>query len=67
MATNGSKKPFKNTNNPKSTAQAKTNRPVSGKAQGNNPKAKEKTIAKAVKSIATAKTGGGKFKSFLGQ
>lgn len=35
--------------------------------QGNKAKANEKTIAKAVKSDATAKTGGGKFGSFVGQ
>lgn len=35
--------------------------------QGNKPKASEKTISKAVKSDATAKTGGGKFGSFVGQ
>lgn len=35
--------------------------------QGNNAKANEKTIAKAVKSDATAKTGGGAFGSFIKQ
>ena len=67
MATNGKPKAFKNTNKPKSKAAALTNRPVSGKAQGNSGNTNIKKIKKLSKSIATAPTGGGGFKSFIGQ
>lgn len=82
MATNGTKKPFKTVkagNKAKSTATAITNRPqgpikqtrnggaASFKNKRNSENPNTGALQSATKSSATPKSGGGAFKSFLGQ
>lgn len=58
---------FKNLTNKAASFKQEHNKPANIPAQYNNAKVNEKTIAKAVKSDATAKTNGGAFGSFIKQ
>ena len=67
MAINGSKKPFKNTNSPKSKAKQLQTKAATFSVKTNNGSQNAGKIVKVMKSNAKAGKSGGKFKSFIGQ